>query len=986
VSKRQLFFSPFRLDCVNAQLWRDDEEIGLRRKTFDVLLYLVNHPGQLVTTQTLLDVVWPEVTVSDSMPAVCVKELRKALGDEARLIETVHGRGYRFIAKVTSGAPASAAQKPPAAATGPKLIMVGREDELAQMQSSYSHVLEGQRRVIFIAGEAGIGKTTFVQAFLDLVAVEGTMLIGRGQCIEQYGAGLPYMPVLEALGSLGQGSGRERVIEILNRFAPTWLAQMPALLTPEERSRLQGQTQMVTQQRMLREMTLALEALAAETPLVLLLEDLHWSDFSTLELISAIARRNEAARLMIVGTYRPVEVLAHDHPLRTMKQELELHRYCEELKLRLLNGKDIEGYLARRLGGDGSRKFSTLAPIVHARTDGNPLFMVNMIDYLLADSGLLVRLREVSEGELAEALRAHRLDALRSVRQMIECNLERLQPEEQTVLEGASVVGAEFSAAAVAAALERPQDEVEACFARLSRHEQFVDAQGPVAWPDGTVAAGFRFHHTLYQEVLYGLLPPGHRVKLHRLIAAREEAGYGERAGEVATELAHHYSCANDKAKAIQYFRLAGERAAARGAAVEAELHYRHALELLGELPRAVERDRQELALRMALGGVLGSSKSWAHPEAGDAFARAEELAEKLGETTQLVSVLTGLVSSAIGSGQFRLGQELAERMLLAAERGGDRASLCAAHTSLGQALVWRARYVEAQKHLELGSSYYDEAERGDLGLKRIDAPALAAIVAMVIGFPDRALQLMNEATHRAARHTDALRVGIVHVWGGMLCRLLADGQACLDHAQALRRLAVKQPAFTGFADFYTGEALMIQGNWEEGADYLRKAIAFHETVGLYGMRLWQKLEEVELLASRGRIDDALALVDEAIANTEEHEHLRSPALRQRADLLARSGAEASTVEAAYRAAIECAHEQGAKYYELQATTSFARWLKAERRTAEAQTLLAEIYSCFTEGFDAPALKEAKTLLADLATAPGTRRRQGKGHLKGSAT
>jgi len=314
------FFPPFRLDRENAQLWRGGQEIRLRRKTFDVLLYLVDHPGQLVTKAALLDAIWADVTVSNSMPATCVAELRRALGDEAkvpRLVETVHGRGYRFIAKLKTSE--SLAQ--PSPQIGAKTIMVGRSDELAQLRSRYSRVVEGQRQVIFVTGEAGIGKSTFVHAFLDSMAQQGSVRIARGQCVQQYGAGEPYMPVLEGISRLGHEQGGDRLIELLNRFAPTWLAQIPALLTREERAKLLSEIQGVTQQRMLREMTQALEALATEAPLMFFLEDLHWSDFSTLELIASIARRGERARLLILGTYRPVEILANDHPLRTMKQE-----------------------------------------------------------------------------------------------------------------------------------------------------------------------------------------------------------------------------------------------------------------------------------------------------------------------------------------------------------------------------------------------------------------------------------------------------------------------------------------------------------------------------------------------------------------------------------------------------------------------------------------------------------------------------------------
>jgi DNA-binding winged helix-turn-helix (wHTH) protein len=219
---------------VNAQLWRDNEEIILRPKTFEVLRYLAEHPAQLVTKAALLDAVWAELAVGDTMPAICVGELRKALGDKARtphFIETIHRRGYRFIAKVTMAAAPATAIVPPALPRSPAPIMVGRETELGQMREWFVNMLGSVRQVICVAGEPGIGKSTFVRAFLDGVAREGKVRIGRGQCVEQHGRGEPYMPVLEALTRLCQAEGGDRLIEILERLAPTWLTQMPVLRT-----------------------------------------------------------------------------------------------------------------------------------------------------------------------------------------------------------------------------------------------------------------------------------------------------------------------------------------------------------------------------------------------------------------------------------------------------------------------------------------------------------------------------------------------------------------------------------------------------------------------------------------------------------------------------------------------------------------------------------------------------------------------------------
>jgi hypothetical protein len=772
------------------------------------------------------------------------------------------------------------------------------------------------------------------------------------------------MPVLEALTRLCRESGGVRVVELLHKFAPSWLAQMPSVLSEADRERVRNSAEAVTQHRMLREMGEALDAFTAETPLLMVLEDLHWSDFSTLELISAIARRTEPARLMILATYRSVEMLTSDHPLRIMKEELGLHRYCEELRLKLLTVVDVAEYLARRFPKHGPRQFNQIAPVVHERTEGNPLFMVNVADFLAGAAGVIAGSAE----QPIETFSIRGFDTPHSIRQMIQRNLERLNSDEQSVLEAAAVAGADFSAASVAAALERPQNEVEACCALLSRREQFIRAQGSIQWPDGTIAGRYNFLHTLYLDVLYERAAPGQRSESHHRIAEREESAYGERSDEIATELANHYSRAKDKNKAVQYFRLAGERAVARGAVVEAEAHYRHALKLLATWPQAIERDSSELALQLGLGRVLRSLKSWSHPDVGRAYARAQELVEKLGESSQTVAVLQGLVLSALGLGQFKLSRQLAERMLMAAERAGDRAALCAAHTDLGETLLWCAEYLDAQKHLELAMSYYDEADIGELTL----APAIAAIVVLLLGFPDRARQLMSEVLRGLRGRDDSYLEGIVHVYGGIMGGLLRDRQVCVEYAQALRLFGAKQPVFTGLADVITGRAFMFQGSWHEAVDYLRKGIAFHEAVGLINQLMFAKLDEAEYFASQGQVDNGLALIADAIVDSAELAHIRSPAFRQRADLLAQSNSDSSAIEDAYCAAIECGRSQSARYHELQATTAFARWLKSRNRTVEAHTMLAAIYGWFSEGFDTFALREAKAVLNELTNTDDT--------------
>jgi DNA-binding winged helix-turn-helix (wHTH) protein/tetratricopeptide (TPR) repeat protein len=959
-----LSFPPFRLDPAGEQFWRDREEIKLRRKTFEVLRYLANHPGELVTKAILLDAVWGEVAVSDSMPAICVSELRKALGDDVRaprFIVTVPGRGYRFIAPVTTVAESIAPAKPRALPVADPLI-VGRRQELAQIRQWLMSVIRGTRNVIFVWGEPGIGKTTFVREFLASIAGKNPTRIAQGQCIEQYGAGEPYLPVIEALTRLCQEPGGADVLVMLRQYAPSWLAQMPSLSAETERERLRDATRGVTQQRMLSEMTSALEALAAETPMVLLLEDLHWSDPSTLELISAIARRPAAAKLLIIGTYRPAEILAPGHLLRRVKGELDLHHQCDELRLRFLSASDIGDYLAARFS-DGSRagRFTDVAAAIFARTDGNPLFVVELVDFLVAQ-GILEPTGRAFVGD-ARQLEAGSLNMPGNILQMVERNLEQLGVEQQRVLEASSVAGAEFSAAAVAAALDCSSNDVEGCCAQLSRGELFVRANGIAQWPDGTVAASFRFHHALYRDVLYERVPAGHRIEMHRRIAMREESAYGARVAERAAELAHHYLCANDKVNAVRYLQMVAERATARGASVEAQGHYTTALNLLAELPENVERDRCEFRLQVGLGTALAGAKSWAHPEPRKALLRAQELAEKIGDTQQLATVLYGLAASAQTRGQVTMSEELAERMLRLTNADSPRWLLCAAHYMVGQASQSGAKLEQAYEHLELANTYFDEESRELSALGAIVPPAVAAHVNLQLGFPDRARRLIVDALEKTERHGNSFQIGYTFHWACLMNLALNEWEPLLELVQKLERHAKANPYFVGAADFCAGVALLTQGHIEEGAARTRRARVFWEQVG-YRILLPLELGVEALFCAP---EDALGTIAHALEETVEMPHQRPVVLMFRGDVLLRLGVEAREIEAAYREAMQCARELHCKLDELQITKRFARCLIGQGRAAEARDTLAALYGSFTEGFETAPLREARALLAELA-------------------
>jgi DNA-binding winged helix-turn-helix (wHTH) protein/predicted ATPase len=964
-----------RIEAANEWAWCGDRRLDLMPKAFAVLRHLVEHAGRLVTKQELLAAVWSDTAVSEAALSSCIRDLRRALGDSPqtpRYIETVHRRGFRFIGPVartadSPGTPRSEAVERDAAAS----MLVAREAELARLRALFGRASEGRRQLVFVTGEPGIGKTALVEAFLGRLAATSPVRIGRGQCVEQYGAGEAYLPVLEALGRLGRRAGGDEIVRVLKQHAPTWLAQLPALVVDPDLEAVQRRALGATRERMLRELVESLDALTVDSPLVLVLEDLHWSDSATIDLLAMLARRRDASRLLVLGTYRPADLAVSDHPLKAAKRELELHAQCEEISLEFLGEDDVTEYLCRRF--EQRQWPADLARMLHRKTDGNPLFLVNTVDDLVARGHLR---QEDGEWVLGTAVKDLAVEAPETLWQMVEQQVERLAPEEQALLAIASAAGAEFSAA-IAAVDGIDAQEAERRFESLTRRGQFVRAVGVAEWPDGTVAGRYAFIHALYQHVLYARVPAGQRVGLHFRIAERLERAHGPRTGEIAGELAMHFAEGRDPVRAADYHFRAGETALRQHGYREAADHLKRALDLLEPLPTSAERLQRQLTLHMMLGSAQTAMGGHATREVERTYARARELCEHVDDTERLFRVLPGLGWFYLVRGSLTAARDIGRQLLSMAESSGDTAIFLAAYNTLGVAAFYGGEFQEALAHLERGIALYDPAEHSPAGSPELRLVVDSGLSCMVhaawtnwaLGHPDRAERQMREAleTIRTVDHPFSL---------AQAYRSAAAFHQCLRQPAAVQEYA------------HEGAGLAR----EHGFGAVLKATRFHlgwlfldqgrEDEGIAAMRSWvDRCREIraeclipnylgwlgEALGRLGQRQEALASVDEALAAVarSSNHYWTAELHRLRASLVdSDEGAESSLHEA-----VAIARRQNAKTLELRAALDLARLWARRGKAREAQALLADVHGWFAEGSQSADLADASALLGELASA-----------------
>ena len=624
----------------------------LQTQPFQILEALLEKPGTTVTRDELRGRLWPDHTFVDFEHGInaAVARLRQALGDspeQLRYIETLAKVGYRFTGRVegesghpvlhtdnvrrlraagTGNAGAGLTELPrhvPAsgvAGVPVRRLTVGRRKELAELEAAFLSVAEGSGLFLCVAGEPGLGKSTLLEELsIRLREQSAPCHLANGRCSERLAGSDAYLPLLEALESLLRDGG-DPVARLMKLVAPTWYIQIAPLCPPDSAySPMLADVKAASQERLKRELVAFLTEVSRLQPLVLFIDDMHWADTSTTDLMSYVGSRIGAMRLLVVATYRPADLLLARHPFLQVRQEMQAHGVCREVALQFLSSDDVEQYLALRFPGHSFPP--TLAASIHACTEGNALFMVDLLRYL-RDRGVVAQVDQ--RWTLATSLPEIKRDLPESVRSMIERKIDQLDEAARRLAAAGAVQGQEFDSAVVARALSLDPAEVEERLDAMDRLHGLVRFIGEREFADSTLTLRYSFVHVLYQNALEASLTATRKASLSGAIADALTGFCGDRSAEVASELALLFHDARDFARASDHFLQAGRNAARVYAYPEAVALYQRAIADAEKLKKP-ERNSRVLAAAVELGSLYQDMTRY--DDAIGAFELAEDSA-----------------------------------------------------------------------------------------------------------------------------------------------------------------------------------------------------------------------------------------------------------------------------------------------------------------------------------------------------------------------
>jgi tetratricopeptide (TPR) repeat protein len=753
-------------------------------------------------------------------------------------------------------------------ARGETSLFVGRQPEMNRLVGYLRESINGSGRLIFLAGEPGVGKTSLADEFLRRARGQHPSLIsGRGRCLEQYGTGEAYLPFLDALSALLTGPGRERVISVLQTHAPTWCLQLPAAFTSGARERLQRETIGANKNRMLRELGDALAALANSSPLVLLLEDLHWADPSSIDLLRHLSQRIRGQRLLLVGTFRPEDVELSNQPLKNYQQEMRAHRLCEEITLAALGADQLADYLNARFAPNDFA--GELAVLVERQTEGHPLFATSLIEFL-AERGDIAQTDE--RWVLARPLSELDLAAPEGVRSLIRKKIEALSKENRQALTYASVAGEEFLSTVVAKLLGLDDLAVEEQLDHMVRAHHLLQPRGEEELPDGALAIKYRFAHVLYQNVLYEDLVSKRRQLLHRQAGEQLLTHYGDQAPRIATQLAMHFERGRDFERAVEYLIHAGDNAVAIYANGEAETHYSRALGLVGKLPAEEQQVRSSgIYQKRAIAYIALSNFDQAQSDLTLVIDRARAAGDTAGESAALTSLATVLfyahridemksraeeatrAAEQAGKDDLRIGamlisalwnlaysgdlvevKRLLERIIPTARSIGDKAALCAALTYRGTVHFFQSEY-------ERGEDVVTEAHNLSLevrdGFTRLVSLFFLGLCRGNLGRMSEALATLTEALKVARLNGDHFFLPRLPNCLGWIYRELQDFEKAFEWDQRGVEAALED----GVAEAEANSLINLGYNYTQTREDEKALAAFRGVEACFARDEWSR-------------------------------------------------------------------------------------------------------------------------------------------------
>jgi TOMM system kinase/cyclase fusion protein len=840
--------------------------------------------------------------------------------------------------------------------------LVGRETEVTLLRERWAQARDGLGQVVLLSGEAGIGKSRLVMALKEYVAGEPHTrwecrcspyfqdsalypLIDRSQRALQFGQDESPETKLQKLEVALQRHGLARPETVALWAAllsiPLAAPYPPLNLTPQRQK-----------QQTLEAIVALLLALAAEQPVLFIVEDAHWIDPSTLEFLNLLIDQGPTARLLTLLTCRPEfhaswGFRAHLTPLTLSRLP---RPQVAQMSVRVAGGKALPPEVVEQ---------------IVAKTDGVPLFVEELTKTVL-ESGLL---REGEDCyELAGPLPPLAIPA--TLHDSLMARLDRLATVKDVVQLGATI-GRTFSYELLQ--MVSPLDDA------MLQHSlrQLVEAE--LVYQRGVPPqATYTFKHALIQDAAYQSLLRSTRQQYHQRIAQVLAERFPETIETQPELLAHHYTEAGLSTQAVVYWQRAGKRASERSAYVEAVNHLRKGLAVLQMLPDTPARLQHELALQTTLGPALIATRGFGASEVAQAYTRARELCRQMGETPDVFPVLRGLWVFHEARAELRVARELAEQLLVLAQRLQDPMHLIEAYRALGNTLFWLGEFAPARVYLEQAIALYDVQQHRSLAFLYGTDPAVvclsyAARALWLLGYPDQARRRSAEALTLAQELSHSPSLAVSLPWAAYLHQSCREVLMVQERAEALMGLAAEQGFqwWLAMGTFFRDWALVQQGRQSaEEMARLRQGLAAYWTTGVELERTYWLALLAEAYGTVGQAEEGLCLLREALVVVENSDEQlwEAELYRLQGDLLLHQTVpDAQHAEACFCQALATARRQQAKALELRAAMSLARLWQRQGKHAEARQTLAEVYAWFTEGFDTADLREARALLDTLA-------------------